>query len=70
LEEYLLQKQEVFGEVRLKDVPNWLSQLVVVLEIAMILNAERFEGYYNYWKSLLLREWEVDLEEVVVRWKK
>ncbi|MEM5867553.1 MAG: hypothetical protein QXG39_06505 [Candidatus Aenigmatarchaeota archaeon] len=70
LENYLLIKEQVFGEVRIKEVPRWLSQVMIAIEIGMALDAERFQKYYDYWKALLDREWEVDLEEVVVRWKR
>lgn len=70
LENFLFAKENVFSEVKIKDIPKWLSQVMIAIEIGMALDAERFRKHYDYWKALLSREWEVDLEEVVVRWKK
>lgn len=70
LENYLLRKREVFASVRIKDVPKWLFQVLFAVEVGIALDPERFQEHYDYWKALLGREWEVNLEEVVVRWKK
>lgn len=70
LERYLEMKEKNFMNVSIKDIPRWLSQVVLVLEIGMALDAERFEKHYEYWKKLLGREWVADLEEVWVKWKK
>lgn len=70
LEEYLLEKEKSFGDVRIKDIPRWLSQVMIVIEIGEKINPERFIKHRKFWESLLLREWEVDLDEVIVKWKK
>lgn len=69
LDEWLTVKEASFGNVNLKDVARFVSQVAIAIEIGMALDAERFQWHYDYWKNLLGREWEADLEEVVVKWK-
>lgn len=70
LENYLLKKEQLFGEVEIKDIARWLSQVVAAIEIGIALDAAKFQQHHTFWKALLNREWKVDLKRVMVEWKK
>jgi len=70
LEHYLQIKSKSFENIRIKDVVAFLSQVAIAIEIGLQLNYDRFVKYKDHWMFLLQREWKVDLEEVVVKWRK
>lgn len=69
LEKYVLNKADVFSDVRVDQPTKWLGQTLTAIEIGISINAERFLPYKKYWEKLLAREWVVDIDTSWIRWK-
>jgi hypothetical protein len=68
LEFYLENKKKILENVKIKDMNRWLAQIIIALEIARVINPERFEEIYKEWQSLIGRKWIADIENEVVTW--
>ena len=68
IEFYLDSKRKILENVKIKDINRWLAQVIIVLEIAYVLNPEKFQKRYENWQKLIGRKWVVDLDNEVVTW--
>jgi endogenous inhibitor of DNA gyrase (YacG/DUF329 family) len=68
LEFYFDSKRRVLENVKIVDMNRWLAQVIIALEIAKMINPERFGKIYEDWKKLIGRNWFVDVEREVVTW--
>ena len=68
LEKYLERQQDDFIEIEIKE-RKWFDRLVTAVEIGVSIDPEKFSYFKNYWDKLLAREWEINLENMVVLWK-
>lgn len=70
VEEYLKHKANYLMKVKDQDLLRWITQTLIVVEIAYACDRERFAEDLKFWRGVVGRAYKINLNSVKLTWLK